>query len=69
MSIEQKINDIINSKCLFNPETGIVSYENYTWKNKKLKKSYEESWKGFKRNHYKAYKEEVNKIFDELHPY
>ena len=69
MSMEQRINEIINSRCIVDIKTGIVSYGNFSWKNKKLKNSYEVPWKGFKRNHLVAYKEEVNKIFDELHPY
>lgn len=65
MSISMKrINEIINSKCKLG-EIGVVYDDKYTW----LRKENEPLWKGFKRNFPNEYKEEVDRIFDELHPY
>ena len=71
----QKVLTLITSKiyfCKFSSlqiAFSIIHLSREKYLNKKLKNSYEVTWKGFKRNHLVAYKEEVNKIFDELHPY
>lgn len=67
MSISMKrINEIINNKCEILFPCGKVQYEDkWTW----APELNEQYWEGFKRTHPRDYEREVNKIFDELHPY
>ncbi len=62
----EKINRLINSRCKMLYPCGKIQYEDkWTW----YPKPNEPHWKGFKRNNPRDYESEVNKIFDELHPF
>lgn len=60
------IEEIIEKNCHVVNNTNLVQYtDTYTW----IKNDNESFIEGFKRNYPVEYQEEVNCIFDELHPY
>jgi hypothetical protein len=66
-NLDNKIQDIINSRCKIEPKTKRVSYNNKcSWVHSNPTEEY---YKGFKRNHPEQYENAFNDIFDELHPY
>ncbi len=64
--IIKNIDSIITKRIKVVPNSNLVQYtDTYTW----MKKDGETFLQGFKNNYPAEYKEEVDCLFDELHPY